>query len=132
MTDSKTSLVEQIILYVDAYLANQAANFKTLKSTLSVIMVLVDGKVEKNLFKDGKFESKIALVHVLGPVINMMMGRKTENAITNGFTTYAEQNNLNKDLLALKLFYDETGKLSYQVLYEDKPVNVDLIEFFNK
>ncbi len=128
----KPSLIHTIQRYVEMYLKEKAGEFKVDKKELTACIMVTNAGISYDLILGGKFHQKFSLTDVIGMMAFVFKGKQTEKAINDGFTQYAVEKNLNRDSLKLKLFYDESAKITYQVHYHDEPQTVDLIEFFTK
>ncbi len=134
-TKETTSSVDQITEYVDAYLTKAAVARHCEKQRLCIWMYLTLNKEKPNLlnllYEDNRvFINYITIKQVVTGFASMFSGM-IERSIVDGFLKYAAETKFNAMHLKLRIYYKE-GKLVYQVHYQDKPIAVDIENFFKK
>ncbi len=126
-------MIEKITEYVDDFLAARARSMNVAKKQLSIFMCVRGRTLLNSMYcqrEEGrKFEAFVTIREVVGPIAGIFSG-KIESSIINGFQSYAQENKLIAEHLKLGLYYNNEGTLCYQAYYENKAVNVDLIEYF--
>ncbi len=130
-TDKKDSIVDQIEEFVDSFLGRRAATLGIEKVRLSVYLRIVQLKgdtLEILLFRDKEFIGYVQMTEVLTGLLKIFAG-PVESKIRTGFRRFAEAKEYEATKLLLELSHHQ-DKLIYKVYYDQKPIEVNLEEFF--
>lgn len=131
---AETDFLQMITKHIDGYLDTKSKSMEVGKTQLSIYMsVKTEAGLTNLLYQNNeKYICTVSIRDVVGPMINVIAGGSIRDTIVEGFKRFAGENQMVCDDLKLLLYYNNKLELIYQGYYQNKPIEVDLVNFFKK